>query len=240
MSSSDAYFVRPTIPARYLAELLARTGLDRARTLAAAGLPANATALRKFRVSVEQFERLYTVACKACDDEMFGLFASRVPRGTYAVAIRMATRSRDLAELIESATRFYALFDRGHRYWHVSRDRGRAVLRVTCRTAQQASSLFFVVASGSVRPLHGGRGRSAAGDAGVQRRATAAAPRSSSHECWGRAEGEAPRSGPPRSGPELMLDTATERPRTWPRRQAHDPCCTLPVGVRGSNPRIDP
>jgi hypothetical protein len=102
MSSSDASFVRPTIPARYLAELLARTGLDRVRTLSAAGLPANATALRKFRASVEQFERLYTVACRACDDEMCGLFAHRVPRGTYAVAIRMSPRSRDLAEFLES------------------------------------------------------------------------------------------------------------------------------------------
>src|SRR5262245_10898524 len=126
--SHDLYFVRPTIPARYLAELLARTGLDARRTLAAAGIPGDAWAVPRFRASVEQFERLYSVARRAAGDELFGYLAQPVPPGTYALAMRLATGSRDLAGFIESANRLYALFDRGHRYWHVERNGSRAVL----------------------------------------------------------------------------------------------------------------
>jgi AraC-like DNA-binding protein len=145
MSSPDeAYFVRPTIPARYLAELIAHTGLPRRRMLAAAGLPPDACALRRFRVSVAQFERLYAVVRDAADDEMFGFLAGRAPRGTYALAMRLATGAGELAAFFESANRLYALFDRGHHYWSVERAGARAVLRIACRTAAQAASIFFV------------------------------------------------------------------------------------------------
>jgi AraC-like DNA-binding protein len=141
---SREYFVRPTIPGRYLAELLAHGGVDAARALAAAGLPADAHRLHRFRASAAQFEALYAAVLRERDDETFGFLRARVPRGTYAVAMRLFTGSRDLSGFFESASRLYALFDRGHRYWSVARTRSGATLRVHHRTAEQAASIFFV------------------------------------------------------------------------------------------------
>jgi AraC-like DNA-binding protein len=141
-----AYVVRPTIPARYLADVLARARLGErreAQLLRESGLPPRAHALPRFRISVEQFERVYRVVRKACDDEMFGFFERPVPPGAYAVLLRSAIRCGTVAEVLDAAGRFYALFDR-HRYWTLSRAGREARLEVRCKDAAQASSIFFV------------------------------------------------------------------------------------------------
>src|SRR5258706_8185144 len=123
---SSTYFVRPTIPGRYLVELLAHTGVDTARCLEQAGLPRE---VANVHVSVEQFEALYRVALRACEDELFGFGHHKAPPGAYAVAVRLASRSRDLADFIESVTRFYAMFDAGHRHFELAQTDSRTTLR---------------------------------------------------------------------------------------------------------------
>jgi len=136
---TDALAVRPTIPARYLAELFAHADVDAARVLALAGVPPRAS-----RVSVAQLERVYAIARDAGDDEWFGVLRAKVPRGSYAHCVRQATRCAALADFFDDANRFYALFDRGHRYWELEQGGGRAILRVRPRTRAQAESIFFV------------------------------------------------------------------------------------------------
>src|SRR5262245_32249960 len=120
---SSTYFIRPTIPSRYLRELMEHSSGDAHRMLAEVGLPREANRSNKFRASVEQFERLHTVTSRFADDELFGYLERKVPRGTYAVLMRLATGSRDLASFFESVTRLYALFNGGHRPFRLECDR---------------------------------------------------------------------------------------------------------------------
>jgi AraC-like DNA-binding protein len=140
----SSYLVRPTIPARYLAELLERSGVDVPSALKAAGLPPGAHVLPRFRASAEQVVRLYSVVRRMCGDELFGFMRRTVPPGTYAVAMRFATGCAHPLEFIESATRLYALFDEGHRYWRVTRQGRVATLAVDFREPSQEKSIFFV------------------------------------------------------------------------------------------------
>src|SRR5690348_2538766 len=104
------YFVKPTIPVAYAAELLAHAKpAARIRALQLAGLPENLLSLRRYRASVEQIERLYVAIVRAEDDEMFGFLRRPVPRGSYAVLLRLLAGSRNVADMIESSSRFYAL-----------------------------------------------------------------------------------------------------------------------------------
>jgi len=140
----SSYFVRPTVPARYLAELLEWSGVDAKRALEAAALPAGAHQLSRFRVTAEQVVRLYSVVRRACGDELFGFARRKVPPGTYAVAMRLATGCPNAAEFIECATRLYGLFDEGHRYWRVKRAGNVATLSIDFREPRQRRSIFFV------------------------------------------------------------------------------------------------
>jgi AraC-like DNA-binding protein len=140
---SSPSVVRPTIPARYLVELLAHTGVDAAALLASAGLPPKASIRDRFRASVEQFERLYALTMRVGDDELFGFFEQKVPRGAYAATLRLATGSRDLGAFFESVARLYALFDEATRPFVVERDGDLAVLRLSYRTAHQRRSILY-------------------------------------------------------------------------------------------------
>lgn len=131
----DPYFVRPTIPARYVEEILARTP-DRERILARAAIPAGA------RISVEQFERLHRELRRA-GDEMFGYLASPVPSGAYAALMHLLAPGPRVRDMFESAARFYGIFDR-HRYWNLEREGKVATLSLSFRTSWQARSIFFV------------------------------------------------------------------------------------------------
>lgn len=142
MRSDD--LIRPTIPSRFLADLFEQSGVDPASALPAIGLPVDALALSRLRISVEQFERAYGHVCRACDDEGFGYFRHPIPRGTYAVAIWLATGVRRLSGFFEASSRLYGLFDGHHRIWSVTREGERALVRVTWRTDAQARSVFLV------------------------------------------------------------------------------------------------
>lgn len=136
--------MRPTIPGRYLVEMLAHTRLDVSRVLAAAALPRDVATLARFRASGEQFETLYRVTRRACRDELFGFCTDKAPPGTYAAILRLASSCRDVAELWDSVARFYAIFDSGHRFYELECDKLRATLRFRARTPAQARSIFFV------------------------------------------------------------------------------------------------
>src|SRR6266446_5278701 len=96
---------RPTIPARYAADLFAHGSLDRATVLARAGLPADADRRPSLRLTVSQFERVYAVARDLGDDEWFGALHNRVPSGAYATSIYLSAGCRDVAALVSAATR---------------------------------------------------------------------------------------------------------------------------------------
>ena len=144
--ASAPYYVRPTIPGRYLVEMMAHTGVDARRALGAAGLPRDLRTLQRFRANVEQFERLYRIVRRACRDELFGFCREKAPPGTFAAMLRFASSCRDVTELFESVARFYAIFDRGHRLYELRSDRDRATLRFSARTRAQEHSIFFIQA----------------------------------------------------------------------------------------------
>jgi AraC-like DNA-binding protein len=140
---ASSHYVRPTIPGRYLVEMLAHTGIDASRALAAAGLPRDLRLVGRLRANVEQFEKLYRIARRTCRDELFGFCVDKAPPGTYAAMLRLASSCRDAAELFESVARFYAIFDGGHRPYELSATGDRATLRFSARTRTQERSIFF-------------------------------------------------------------------------------------------------
>jgi AraC-like DNA-binding protein len=142
MSSPNV--VRPTIPWRYVVELLAHAGDAAPALLAATGLPPEANSRGRFRVSVEQFATLYASATRASDDELFGLLARKVPRGTYAAILRLGTGSRRMGDFFESVARLYATFDRHRRPYAILASGGRATLRLPLHAPAQRRSLLFV------------------------------------------------------------------------------------------------
>src|SRR5262249_3232187 len=75
--------------------------------------------------------------------ELFGFLRKPVPRGAYAVLVRLLTGSPDIHAALESTARFYGIFD-AHRYLLLSVDGTRATLSVHPRDADQARSIFFV------------------------------------------------------------------------------------------------
>src|SRR4051794_17232349 len=120
LGSDDGSFVRPTIPIAYLVDIARRCRAhprELARALAASAIVPDALGSRHLRVSIAQFERFYAALGRELDDELFGYFARPVPRGAYATLLRLLTGSSDVHAALESAARFYRLFDR-HRYLH--------------------------------------------------------------------------------------------------------------------------
>jgi AraC-like DNA-binding protein len=94
------------------------------------------------RVSIDQVERFHVALVRATNDELFGFFASPVPRGAYAVAVRLLTGCADVTAVLDASARFYRLFDR-HDYWHFAVDRRAAQLTVHPRDREQGRSIFF-------------------------------------------------------------------------------------------------
>jgi AraC-like DNA-binding protein len=134
--------VRPTIPIAYLADMTtgARAGAIR-KALGAASLPKRALSSRRMRVSITQFERFYTTLVRARDDELFGFLARPVPRGAYAMLVRLLTGSEDLGSALDAAARFYRLFD-GRPVFELTVDRTTTTLSLDPR--HRAKSVFFV------------------------------------------------------------------------------------------------
>jgi AraC-like DNA-binding protein len=149
-SRGVAPLVRPTIPIRYLTELVRRSAATAAaisRAAAAGSIPRAALGLPRLRVSVLQLERFYAALRRETQDELFGYFARPVPPGSYATLARLLTGSVDLGCALENGFRFYRLFDR-HAYWRLEAEGRQATLSVTPRDRDrdQAGSIFFVQA----------------------------------------------------------------------------------------------
>jgi len=136
--------VRPTIPIGYVVEIASRCPSRAiARALAACSVAPRTLRAPRFRLSIAQFVRFHTALSRELDDEMFGYFPRPVPRGAYATLVRMLTGSADVRAMLESANRFYRLFDR-HDYLQLEIARGRATLMLHARQAWQERSIFFV------------------------------------------------------------------------------------------------
>jgi AraC-like DNA-binding protein len=135
--------VRPTIPIAYLAEMAARArGGDVRASLAAAGLPVRALASRRLRVSIAQLARFHASLVRAGDDEMFGFLARPVPRGGYAMLVRLLTGAGDLAAVLDAASRFYGLFEK-RSLLALAISGATATLSLDARAGRQARSVFF-------------------------------------------------------------------------------------------------
>src|SRR4051794_20485748 len=131
------HLVRPTIPIAYVADVAQRCGARAAvsRALADAAIAPGALSSR-LRISIAQLERFHASLSRALDDELFGYFARPVPRGSYATLVRLLTGCADVTAVLESAARFYALFDR-HPYARLELDRRRVRVILATRDAEQ-------------------------------------------------------------------------------------------------------
>lgn len=132
--------VAPTIPIVYLREM---SRFASARAVSRGGLPAAMLNAPRMRASIVQVERFYLSLVRETQDELFGFFARPVPRGAYAVLVRLLTGCADVTSMLDATVRFYGLFD-AHRYLTLSVGRRDATLALTCREARQARSIFFV------------------------------------------------------------------------------------------------
>src|SRR5438105_15609554 len=95
---------RPTIPVRYLLDVLDRTkpaAAVRARAIDAAGMSARALRSPRMRLSIAQWERIHEVLIEANDDELFGWFARPVPAGAFATLVRSLTGCAAVAACCE-------------------------------------------------------------------------------------------------------------------------------------------
>lgn len=137
--------VRPTIPIAYLADLGVRSPRSAVReALEAASLAPRVLSSRRLRVSILQFSRFYGTLVRALDDEVCGLLAKPVPRGSYATLVRLLASSDDLASALDGASRFYGLFDGTRRILALTIDRTTATLSLETRDRERARSIFFV------------------------------------------------------------------------------------------------
>lgn len=100
---------RQTVAVGFIEGMLAgaaRSGVDTSPILAAAGIPPEAMKDRRQRVSLMQCEQVYTGVIDRLDDEGFGLFSQRLPRGFFELFCRGLLSSATLAEAIIRATRY--------------------------------------------------------------------------------------------------------------------------------------
>ena len=139
----DDSFARPTIPVRYVREMLeAVPAADRDPLLQQAGLGAIDTREDLVRVSGAAMELLHHAVARRTDDEVYGAFERPVPRGSYATVLRMACQASDLRGALAIATDFYALFDR-RRPWRLSTRGDELTLVLDPRPGRQRSSLLY-------------------------------------------------------------------------------------------------
>jgi AraC-like DNA-binding protein len=137
---------RPTIPIRYLIEVIDRARPSagaRRRVLAAVAVSPSALESPRMRLSIAQWERFHASLSKALDDETFGFLARPVPVGAYATLVRLLTGCVDVGSCLDAIARFYRLFDR-HRYWGVESAGRSTRLELVPRDRAQARSIFFV------------------------------------------------------------------------------------------------
>jgi AraC-like DNA-binding protein len=132
--------VAPTIPIVYLREM---SRFASPRAVARAGVSRATLAAPRMRASIVQVERFCLALVRETGDELFGFFARPVPRGAYAVLVRLLAGCADVTSMLDATMRFYRLFD-SHAYWALSVGRRDASLSLSFRDARQARSIFFV------------------------------------------------------------------------------------------------
>lgn len=135
-------FARPTIPVRYVREMLEAVPAEERRALLQqAGLGSTDPHDDPTRVSGVAMELLHHAVARRTDDELYGAFERAVPRGSYATVLKLACRAADLRGALAIATDFYALFDR-RRPWRLSTRRDELTLVLDPRGSQRSSLLY--------------------------------------------------------------------------------------------------
>ncbi len=134
-------FVHPTIPIRYLVEM-AESGEAVYEGLASVGIPLEALDNPSYRVSGAHAQVVYDLVARDTDDELCALFRRPVPRGTYAIYVRLAARARDLGGALATAVDLYGLFDT-HAPWSITTRGGVATIALRPRTRRQRESLLY-------------------------------------------------------------------------------------------------
>lgn len=136
-------FARPTIPLRYLQEMLQAVPAEQGRhLLAQIGLGTLDPSRAQGRVSGASVERLHHQVVRHLDDELYGYFERPVPRGSYLAVLRMACQAPDLRAALAIFTEFYALFDR-RPPWRLATRNTQLELVLSPRAGHQRSSLLY-------------------------------------------------------------------------------------------------
>ncbi|SDY40057.1 AraC family transcriptional regulator [Pseudomonas sp. NFIX28] len=138
------WIVAPTIPARFVREMLAQLRLDngaRATLLGRCDLPREA--LRDgYRVAPLNYRALSRLAVGVGADEAFGFFARPVPPGSFEQLLRLLVHLPTLADAFDEAARFYKLFDDAPP-WRLERGAKTARLLLTPRPGAQTDSVLW-------------------------------------------------------------------------------------------------
>lgn len=136
-------FTHATIPIRYVAEMLSAQGdAETSERLARVGIPVEALSQPGYRVAGAQIAALHDALVRDHDDELYGAFRRRVPRGSYASFLRLATAFPTLRDALVGAIDFYGLFDL-HAPWELREQAALATLRLRPRDPRQRGSLMF-------------------------------------------------------------------------------------------------
>jgi AraC-like DNA-binding protein len=138
------WIVAPTIPARFVREMLVQLRLDngaRAALLGRCDLPREA--LRDgYRVAPLNYRALSRLAVGVGADEAFGFFVRPVPPGSFEQLLRLLVHLPTLADAFDEAARFYKLFDDAPP-WRLERGAKTARLLLTPRPGAQTDSVLW-------------------------------------------------------------------------------------------------
>ncbi|AMS18006.1 AraC family transcriptional regulator [Pseudomonas chlororaphis] len=138
------WIVAPTIPARFVREMLGQLRLDadaRAALLERCDLPREA--LRDgYRVAPLNYRALSRLAVGVGADEALGFFARTVPPGSFEQLLRLLVHLPTLAEAFEEAARFYKLFDDSPP-WRLEKHARIGRLLLTSRPGAQTDSVLW-------------------------------------------------------------------------------------------------
>lgn len=138
-----AWAVSPTVPAAFLADFFAGQGRRRAALLRRVGIGAAALRDPGFRVTPMQFGAAFRQVVREGGDELFGLYARPVPRGSYARLLRLQTYCPNVQVALQEGAGFYGLFD-GAPPWHAVAGEAADEIRLALRSERQAASVMYV------------------------------------------------------------------------------------------------
>ena len=121
---------RSGIDAAYAREMLACLPVEGGRAaLLEAGLD-EAAVSPGATLDPDRYSALHHAVIRRSDDEMFGLFARALPRGTFAALIEVLVRVRTMNDAICATVSMYRVFSR-RPAWAIEVDGGRATIALT-------------------------------------------------------------------------------------------------------------